>query len=239
MSTSERTAWIAGAALLAGAAAAAVIVLGYVPQADETARTREAIAEAETANARLEQRLAELQAESANLPAYQTQLAALRGQFPTSLELSNFTRYLQGLADAAGLVVQSIQIGSPTLITDLPVMPEAPDGTEAPALPEPVAGLYSYSISMKVTGSLDAAKAYIGALQGEDHNTRLFLAPNMTWASEAQGGEESNAQEMFAIDGMTFALIPFDQIPVPEAPPEESAEGADDTTNSDDVEATS
>jgi hypothetical protein len=235
MSTSERTAWIAGTALLAGAAAAAVIVLGYMPQADETAQTRESITAAQETNAELERNLARLQAESANLPTYRTQLAALRGQFPTSLELSNFTRYLQGLADAAGLVVQSIQIGNPTPIEEIPTMPQAPDGTEAPQLPEPIPGLYSYSISMTITGSLDAAKAYIGALQGQDPNTRLFLAPSMTWAQQAQPGAEGEPQEMFAIDGMTFALIPFDQIPVPESAPED----ADGEDNSDDVEAAS
>jgi hypothetical protein len=226
--TSPRSLWIVGAALAAGAAAALVATLGYMPESDRAALAKESIERVQSENDVLQMELTALQADAVNLPTYQAELASLRGQFPTSLELSNFTRYLQGLADAAGLVVESIQVGAAIPVDFLPEFPDGPGGVQGPALPDPVPGLYMYPISLTIGGSLESARAYLDALQGESAQTRMFLAPSVTWSQEEPEPGSDEPSERFDINGMTFALVPYDQIPQPEG--EEAAESSDDST---------
>ncbi|MDR1294632.1 MAG: hypothetical protein LBK59_06700, partial [Bifidobacteriaceae bacterium] len=181
-----------------------------------TAEARASILSAREENDRLRVQLADLRADAERLGELQARLAALRGQFPTSLELASFTRYLSELADSAGLVVQSVQIGAPAPVDTMPELPVAPDGTEPPALPDPPRGLYMYPITLTVAGSLDAAKTYTAALQGEGPDIRMFLAPSMSWSSGRADGASAEVTEVFTIHGMTFALVPVDQVPVPE-----------------------
>jgi hypothetical protein len=159
--------------------------------------------------------LTELEADAARLDEYRSELATLRGQFPTSLELSSFTRHLSQMAEAAGLVVRSVQVGGAAPVDQLPVLPPAPDGTEPPEVPTPPPGLYLYPITLTIAGPLAAAEQYMDALQGEGPETRMFLAPRMTWSEAAATTPEGEPAEVFTIDGMTFALVPLELLPEP------------------------
>ncbi|MDR1151649.1 MAG: hypothetical protein LBK72_04095 [Bifidobacteriaceae bacterium] len=208
--------WVVAAGIIA-VALIVVTALGlYLPESNRMAEARASAVTTAAENDLLRVHLADLRADAERLGEFQAQLATLRGQFPTSLELSSFTRYLSGLADAAGLVVQSINVSAPLGVDLLPELPAAPDGTEPPTLPEAPRGLYMYPITLTIAGSLDAAKAYTAALQDETPETRMFLAPNMSWSRQRVEGAEEEMAEVFTIQGMTFALVPADQVPAPE-----------------------
>ncbi|MDR0432454.1 MAG: hypothetical protein LBH48_03970 [Bifidobacteriaceae bacterium] len=235
--TNQRSLWITGA----GVVALVLVILAamgfYMPETSRAAEARSSTESAREANDVLRRRLAELEADFARLDEFNAELAGLRGQFPTSLELSNFTRYLSDLAEAAGLTVQSIQVASPLPVDSLPELPPAPDGTEAAAMPEVPEGLYMYPITLAIKGSLDSARSYIAALQAETLSTRMFLAPQMTWSQEVEIDDTGTLGELFNISGMTFALLPTDQIPREESESGEESEASDESTEDSDTEA--
>jgi hypothetical protein len=228
--------WITFTVLAAVGLAALVIVFGWAPQNERMAEANSATALVETENEQLENELRELEAQAQNLPQYEAELASLRGQFPTSLELASFTRYLSGLADQADLRVTAIGVSPPVLVTEVPEFPDAPDGTRAPGVPAPVEGLYMYAISMSVEAPLAQAADFVEALQGEAQDTRMFLASEVSWSIKEDGsagnpedGESGQTViQEFSIQGLTFALIPADQLQRLEEEETEAPEGGEE-----------
>ncbi|GAB2458667.1 hypothetical protein [Xylanimonas ulmi] len=137
----------------------------------------------------------------AQLADLQTDLARLETQFPTAVDLPEFTRGLARLADSSGAAVRGVTVGASTPVTTAPQLPAAPDGTPPPALPEPPAGLYAVPITLSVEGAFEQAQAYARALQEADG--RLFLLSRLSWSGETEEGAAS-----FSISGHTYVLAP-------------------------------
>ena len=193
--------WIGGTVLLALALAAGAWLLLYSPLLDTVDEARADRDATEERNDLLRVQVAALAAEFERLDERRAELAALRTQFPTEVELPELTRGLAAMAEATGATVTSVSVGTAQLLGDPPELPPAPDGTEAPVLPAPPAGLHAVPISLTVEGTFEQAQEYASALQGEQQ--RLFLLSHLTWTSADEEG-----RERFSIGGHTYVLAP-------------------------------
>lgn len=199
--TANRRAWI-GAAALAGVTLLALSwLLLLSPRLAGIERHHAARDTAEERNEELRSEIAVLAADFERLDELAAELAALRTQFPTAIELPEFTRGLAGMVEATGAKVRSVTVGSSQAVTTVPDLPAAPDGTPAPALPEPPPGLYAVPITLTVEGTFEQAQQYASALQGQDQ--RLFLLSRLSWTRADEDGRAA-----FAINGHTYVLAP-------------------------------
>ncbi len=197
---SGRSTWVALTAL-----AALVLLVGawFTLLSPRLARISELNEEQEAAEQRsslLSAQIARVAADHERLDELRAELAGLRTQFPTAVELPEFTRGLARLADASGARVRALTVGSSVQVSATPELPAAPDGTAAPALPQPPAGLYAVPITLTVEGTFEQAQLYASALQSA--TDRLFLLSRLSWASADADGSSS-----FSINGHTYVLV--------------------------------
>ncbi|MDR0594566.1 MAG: hypothetical protein LBG60_15225 [Bifidobacteriaceae bacterium] len=215
------TAVVALAALVALAVAVGTYFLAYAPALDErqSAITKAESVEKENDDARAE--LKHLASENEQLEEKKLQLEANRAQFPTSLELSDFTRYLKGLIDESQAKMVTISRSAPVQLSVAQPLPAGPGGKQAPVVPQPPTGLYQYSFNIVIEGEFDQTKAFLRLLQAED--ARMFLVTSVALSPGMYEylGEPGDVGQ-FVIHGYTYALVPQDQIPA------SSTEGGND-----------
>lgn len=186
-----RAAWWAGAALLAGV----ILLAGWLgvisPALEDTARTEDRAEAVELGNAGHEARVAQLTAEQERIGELQAELAELRRQFPTSLELAAFAQRVADLSWRSGAVVESVERAQP-----VPVVTAAAAEGEAGADEEPADALFRVEITLAVSGSYEEQLQYIGDLQGIDD--RLLLVT----------GVDGIGAEQATVRGSTFVFLP-------------------------------
>lgn len=195
----QRSTWIGAAALAALVLVAGAWLLLFSPRLDSIAESNESRESAENQNSLLRSQINAMAADFERLDELKAELTALRTQFPTAIELPEFTRGLANLVEATGAKVRSVTVGSSQALTTVPELPAAPDGTQPPTLPEPPPGLYAVPITLSVEGTFEQAQAYASELQGQ--NQRLFLLSRLSWTRADQDGRAT-----FAINGHTYVL---------------------------------
>lgn len=197
--TSAKTIWSVGAALVALVLVAGSWMLLLAPRLDATASLTEQREAAEARGDELVRTAAALAREYQDIDAMRAELATLLVQFPSEVELPEFTRSLSALVDSTGATVTSVRVGSARAVGSAPEMPDARDGTAAPVLPVPPPGMYAVPIDLSVTGTVDQAKEFASALQAP--TGRLFLLTRLSWSTPDEAG---TAQ--FALSGFTYVL---------------------------------
>lgn len=181
-----RALWWAGT----GVVCAGVLVAGWMlvlsPVRDDTARARADTQSVADQNAVRRAQVAKLAEEATRMPDFEQELATLRRQFPTALELDSFVRRLADLSYSSGAVVHSVARGEPTLVQS------TEDGGAVTWSGEQ---LYSVSVTLVVEGARQQQLDYVRDLQAIDD--RLFLVT----AVDGLGTERAT------LTGSTFVLL--------------------------------
>ncbi|MDR2253349.1 MAG: hypothetical protein LBD97_05735 [Bifidobacteriaceae bacterium] len=216
MGNQRSTIVVALVALLALALGIGCYFLVYVPVLDERSAALAAAEEAENANLAAEQELAELAKESEQLEQMKVELEAARDQFPTSLELADFTEYLWQLAEESKADVLSVHRQSPVKLTVAQPLPEGPGGQAAPTVPQPPDRFYQYLFTIKIKGVFTQTQAFLDLLQRDGARMFLVTGVQMTPGSSEIQPDATTVAE-YTIQGYTYALVPENQIPATSA----------------------
>lgn len=181
-----RALWWVGTAVVAVGVLVAGWALVLSPLRDDAARARQDAQSVEDQNVLRRAEIARLAADAADLPAFEQELAGLRRQFPTALELESFVRRLADLAASSGAVVQSVSRSEPAAVE------ASADGGAVTWSGE---RLYAVNVSLVVEGTFQQQLDYVRDLQAIDD--RLFLVTAF----------DGLATETGTISGSTFVLL--------------------------------
>jgi Tfp pilus assembly protein PilO len=105
--------WLIGGAFAAVLVIAVGWFLAIAPEKAERADLNDQAAQSQGQADTLRHRLTKLQAENINLQHYKDQLVTDRQALPTAPELANFLRSLQTSDDHAGVLIESLTVGTP------------------------------------------------------------------------------------------------------------------------------
>jgi Tfp pilus assembly protein PilO len=108
--------WSIGTALICVALLAAAWFLLISPRRDDASSVRGQAVQADNQAATLTTQIAELKSEFADLPKRRAELKVIQQQLPPGAELPTFVRDLQSLAADAGVSMDSITPGAPTVL---------------------------------------------------------------------------------------------------------------------------
>lgn len=211
MTLTKTQAWVAGTA----AACSLVLLAGWLllvgPQRAEAAELREATVSAQDGNLALEQKIALLEAQFADLPTRRAELAAIQAQLPSSPQLPELVREIDALAAESGVIVRTMTPGEPTTVTDPAADPAAaatPDATTADgtaAAPATGVTLVGVPLTLSVEGDFAAATLFLQRVQTQMARSflieRLEVVPLVT-----EGSPEGAGAVTLTTAGRVFAL---------------------------------
>ncbi|MDM7831221.1 hypothetical protein [Cellulomonas edaphi] len=225
MAGSKRSTWIGGTVVVALVLGAAAWFLAISPTLASAQETRTQASETRDANELLEQSVALLKAQSAKLPEYKKELAALQVQIPTTAKLSAYLRQIDTIAESHGVVVTSLS-PSPAVPFTVPVAAapapapaaEGEQTTDPNATPTPApvvdsgvpAGMVAIPVSVTVVGTFENAQAFLKDMQSGEQ--RILLIGTMMLTSQKEAGatggrpatKEGDAE--LVITGFIYAL---------------------------------
>jgi Tfp pilus assembly protein PilO len=156
--------WAVGGAFGAAVLVALAWFFLISPQRAETAALQEEADAARTRVGTLQARTTELENQYADLPEYQAKLDSDRQALPTDSGLSDFLRQMQVAGDRAGVSVNGVIVGEPTL---------APAGGGQ---------VYSLSITLTVGGNATNLSRFLDQIQKVQPRAVLVGAANLAAA---------------------------------------------------------
>ena len=213
-------------------------LVGVQPQLSASSDAAAQALSIEQSNQATQAQLAQLQRDHGKLDEFKAQLATLQQSIPTTESLDVLLGDLHALAASTGTTVSAFTPAQPVPYTPpvAPVTPAAPStgssgssssstATPAPAPAAPVApvaprpatnplitpqNFAAVPISMSVTGSTDAALAFLGGLQ---HGSRLFLVTGFSGGDQGAGTSgvakaAAPATPTYSITGFVYVLQP-------------------------------
>ncbi|QCB93640.1 hypothetical protein [Cellulomonas shaoxiangyii] len=225
--------WIGGTAAAALALGAGGWFLVVGPARDDTASTEQQVTSTREQNDLLTLQIASLEAASANLDQYKTELAALQEQLPTDIRLSALMRELDTLASTHGVTVLDLTFLTPTELVPVPPVPEAvpaavptdpaaaggegpapaEGGAAAPSGPSAPAGMVGMDLTLTVVGTPDAVNAFIDGAQQGVQRLLLVTGVNLVTTQEegASGGRPATALGDYQVQlSATAYVLPAD-----------------------------
>lgn len=175
--------------------------LGISPILTQVTAANSQTATIQTSNTATQTQLASLRVQFAGIDKLRSKLAALRLSVPEAQAASDFITEVTDLAATEGVTVKSVSIANATLYvspdaaaavapaagtsTATPTATPAPT-TPAPAtMPTPTGGLVLVPIVVSVSGSFDADKAFVGALQ---EGSRLIVMSTLGMSTDSGSG---------------------------------------------------
>lgn len=186
--------WVGGTAFVAVALLGGTWFLAVAPTLSLAAETQVQTTATEQQNADLRTKIAQLKVDFANLPALEQQLADLRVGIPTSLELADYLRELDGAATANSITLLDLaftdSLSVPVAAAPAAVVPdpsattEATAGTDdaaaevAPAAPAAIDGFIAVPVTMTALGTFPSGLTFLSTLQ--TGTQRIFLPSNVT-----------------------------------------------------------
>lgn len=176
--------WVIGSVVVAILILALGWFLGVQPRlAEAGAAELERRSVAET-NAGYEATLVELRELSANLPALQRDLDAIRVEIPEAPELSTLLGQLNEIAVAAGVSINEVTANTPQLVE--------------PALLEPlgVSDLVAIPVQISALGSTEGLSAF---LRNAQFGPRLMFVSSFTTSDDAESGRVSLTGFIFVL----------------------------------------
>lgn len=209
--------WIGGGIAAALAIAASSYFLLISPQFDAKAEAEDQLANTQTQNLVLRNRIDTLRDQSNQSEELNGALAELQAAVPSHHDLEGFTRQLTAFATSAGVTIASISPAAPTIVTrpDPTTAPSGDEGSEdsgtsddpapstaqQPPAEDPDENLYSIAITVVTNGSMTAQQAFLSALEKE--GARRSLVTNVAFTpieadeqlDSAPSGPESPSPE--------------------------------------------
>lgn len=200
MSLTRTRAWVAGTAVVCLLLLVASYLLLIAPKREEATALDEQTASTAQTNAQLQSKLTELQAQFADLPQTQAQLAAIQQAIPQDAALPTLVRDLDSTATASGVTLMSLTPGSGVLVptatavvepvaTDPAADPAAADTTTTTAAAPPASSdvLVAVPVSLDIVGDFFATELFLKNVQTE--LSRAFLVTDLTLTAETTAGE--------------------------------------------------
>lgn len=213
--------WSLLAAVLVLAIFAAGWFLLISPKRGEAAALRADTVTQEDANSRLEQKIAMLQAQQADLPKQRARLAVIRRQIPNNPALPTMIRNLSAAGKKVGISLDSMAPSLPEpVVLPLPVAAAAnsaatagtsssttdsttgASGTTTAATPAapPAPSLYQVPLKVQVTGSYFELEQFVNKLEGLK---RSFQVVGFT-IGEPTSDEATAGDLMLELSGRVF-----------------------------------
>jgi type IV pilus assembly protein PilO len=143
MNTTSARTWYIAAAVVAVLLLVAGWFLAVAPAKSTAAELNEQAAQVQSQNDSTRAEIAQLQAQSKDLPAQEQRIAEIRQRIPASPALPSLVRELDSRADTAGVVLVSVTPGPPVAGPDLSTIP----------------------LEIKVTGEFANVRAYMNQLE--------------------------------------------------------------------------
>ena len=156
--------WSAIAVVLVAAIFAAGWFLLVSPKRGEAADLQAKTASQDSANLALEQKLKELQAQQADLPAQRARLAQIRANIPSNPALPSMIRDLTAAARKVGVSIDTMSPSAPVAVAAA----AEPGAVAAPATAGSATApaLFQVPLSLQVTGSYFEVEQFIHELEG-------------------------------------------------------------------------
>lgn len=192
--------------LMAGLLVVAIFLASWFllisPRRSEAASLRSQATEQDAANARLQQKIAQLQSQAQDLPKEQARLAAIKVQIPENPALPALIRDLSGAAKKSGLSLDSLAPAKPVAIVSAvapAATPATTTGTKSssttetatPVAPQaPPATLFQIPVTVGATGSYFEIEQFINKV--EDLK-RAFLVTGLTVGPAKSSGTSAAA----------------------------------------------
>jgi Tfp pilus assembly protein PilO len=207
MNTNKPQTWYIGTAVVA----VLVLLAGWfllVAPAKSNAADLSAQADSVVAqNAATQTQIDQLKAQSKNLPAQEAEIAAIRTRIPTTPALPTLIRTLSAQATAAGVSLDTLTPGTPTL---------AAGGTSttstgtAPVAPGQVSQI---PISMKVTGNFANVRLFMNGIE-QMQRSMLVSGLAISLNAAAAGSTTTTAGSLSTtITGEVFMTTPLATTP--------------------------
>ncbi|WP_411701120.1 hypothetical protein [Conyzicola sp.] len=218
--------WIAGTAVVVAVVVALGWFLGMAPNFDAASTLSKQTAQVVQQNTAHEAAIASLKKRYEKLAERRAEMAELQVALPSSIELTSFIRNVTELAAATGVSVAGVEPGIPTVYlpataaaegaeTDPePTGAESGEVTNSTETDQPESALINdenfilVPMSVTVSGPYDAARAFIGALQGGE---RLFLVSGIASTLQASDAPATSGEQtkplQTKIDGFIYVLI--------------------------------
>lgn len=239
MRTTKATPWIAGTVVLSVLVLVASWFLLVSPVVAQAAETNQTAEQTEHDNVLLQQRIATLKEEFANIETYRAELASLRTAVPSDADIAGYLRQIDALALAHGVSVLTVTPQPPTPFAPAAAVEQpAADAAvtddaaaeAAPAAPAEAptgapAGMEAIPLNLTVVGTFQGARAFLADLQ--TGTQRLLLVESVSGSSltdgEAGGGRPATTigDLELTISAFLFSLpAPTTGVPA-EAPAEQ------------------
>lgn len=176
--------WVIGSVFAAILILAAGWFLGIQPKLTEAGAAELERRNVAETNAGYEATLIELRELSANLPALQRDLDAIRVEIPDAPELSTLLGQLNEIAVAAGVSINEVTANTPQLVE--------------PALLEPlgVSDLVAIPVQISALGSTEGLSAF---LRNAQFGPRLMFVSSFTTSDDAESGRVSLTGFIFVL----------------------------------------
>lgn len=245
MTGAKKGSWIGATVLGSVAIVVASWFLAINPTLSAASEVRAQTTQVKSQNDALAVKVAKLKADFAKLDDYKSQLTAMRKQIPTTAELSDYLRQLDGIAAAHAVTVTAVAPGSPTAVVakaaQAPAPAPAATATPTPgasATPVPTAapnagaaaagaaaasaipaGFTDIPLSVTVLGSYDNTLAFLNDLQSA--TPRLFLVSGFTATGQqdaaAAGGKPKTSvgDQELVVTGFLYVLPDTAAAPTP------------------------
>jgi Tfp pilus assembly protein PilO len=185
MNTNKPQTWYIGTAVVA----VLVLLAGWfllVAPANSNAADLTTQADAVTAqNAATQVQIDQLKAQSKNLPAQEAEIAAIRTRIPTTPALPTLIRTLSAQATAAGVSLDTLTPGTPTLAAGGTATTATGTGN-SPVAPGRVSQI---PISMKVTGNFANVRLF---MNGIEQMQRSFLVSGLAISANAAAASSTS-----------------------------------------------
>lgn len=181
--------WVGGTSLVAVALLGGTWFLAVAPTLSLASETQVQTAATEQQNADLRTKIAQLKVDFANLPALEQDLADLRVGIPTSLELADYLRELDGIAAASSVTLLDLafqdsvtvpvaaapaaDVPDPSATTTSTAGVEGETAEVAPAAPAAIDGFVAVPVTLTALGTFPNGLGFLGALQ--TGTQRIFL----------------------------------------------------------------
>jgi Tfp pilus assembly protein PilO len=216
------TQWVA----LTIVAALAIVAGGWFllisPKKSEAEALRAEAAAQLTANTQLETELKVLQAQAADLPSKQADIARISALIPDNPSLPSLVRALTAAGTSAGIDFVSIAPGAPELVAPpVPVAPVAPapaaaqtTPAAAPAPASPAGQLSRIPVSLNVAGAYYDTAQFLANLEALPRALRLSdvaiapgLPPSTTGASTTGTAASDGRSLVTTLTGSVFMAV--------------------------------
>jgi Tfp pilus assembly protein PilO len=210
-----------------GAVAAMIVIavggwfVGISPTIAQAAAADQQVASITQSNAASQQKLALLKQQYANIGPLQKSLDSLRQSIPESADASEFLQELDNLSAAEGVSISTVSIGSATIYeapttgaaassaattgaTSTSTPTPTPTPTAAPVVPTatPAGQFVQIPVEITVTGSFDAVRNFVGALQ---LGTRLYYATAVDISKGSSSATGALTGSIFTLQGTSDA----------------------------------